>query len=76
VKQKDQNSILQEFYSPEFVVFAEEETTKEKTLTEILKMKPEKKNQILENIRKVSPIALRAVSHSFLPLPPPTNNES
>ena len=50
---KDQNIILQEFYSPEFVVFGEDETTKEKSLGEIIQVKPEKKNQILDNLRKV-----------------------
>jgi hypothetical protein len=51
---KGQNSILLEFYSPEFIVFADDEATKEKTLAEIIQNKPEKKNQILDNIRKVS----------------------
>ena len=55
VKARDQNSLLQEFYSPEFVVFANDDTTKDKSLGELLALKPEKKSQILENLRKVSP---------------------
>lgn len=48
---KDQIQLLSELYSPEFVVFAEE--VKGKNLGEILVEKPEKRFQILENMRKV-----------------------
>lgn len=51
-KAKEQNRLLQEFYSPEFVVFAEDEAIKDKNLTEILQARPEKKTQIMENLRK------------------------
>jgi hypothetical protein len=53
VKLKDQSSLLSEFYSPEFIVFAQDPLTQNKTLGELIELKPEKKQQMLENIRKV-----------------------
>ena len=53
-KQKEQLSLLQEFYSPEFVVFGADESLQGKSLAEIVQAKPEKKMQMLENLRKVS----------------------
>jgi len=52
VQRKAQAAILTEFYSPEFIIFADDPDVKDKTLGEILKAKPDKKTQILENIRK------------------------
>ena len=53
IGRKDQNALLQEFYSPEFVVFGQDPAIHGKSLTELLEAKPEKKQQIIENLRKV-----------------------
>lgn len=52
VGRKDQNSLLQEFYSPEFVIFSEDEAIKDKTLEQIFEAKPEKKMQVMDTLRK------------------------
>jgi hypothetical protein len=59
-KQKEQLSLLQEFYSPEFVVFGADESLQGKSLAEIVQAKPEKKMQMLENLRKVSSLHFHA----------------